>query len=132
MGKLKMGNLSRTSHNWKIVQDLLYVLPFTPVDRVVETYEEEILARIDSMKEEMELPFGSRAAEQKISNLCAHVERVWVGPRVGRRGRGRAMYSLLRWNHHHDCVTGDAVTNNSSEGTFNIGVFMIRIPFLYR
>jgi hypothetical protein len=46
MGKLKMGYLSRMSHNWEFIQDLLYLLPFTLVDRVVETYEEEILATL--------------------------------------------------------------------------------------
>jgi hypothetical protein len=46
MGKLKMGNLNRMSHNWEFIQDLLYLLPFTHVDRVVETYEEEILATL--------------------------------------------------------------------------------------
>jgi hypothetical protein len=46
MGKLNMGNLSRMSHNWEFIQDLLYLLPFTPVDRVVETYEEDILATL--------------------------------------------------------------------------------------
>ncbi len=56
------------SHNWEFVQDLLYLLPFTPVDRVVETYEEEILATLHTMKEEMEMPFRSHAAEQKISD----------------------------------------------------------------
>ncbi len=41
-----MGNLNRMSHNWEFIQDLLYLLPFTPVDCVVETYEEEILATL--------------------------------------------------------------------------------------
>jgi hypothetical protein len=118
MGKLKMGNLSRTNENWKIIQDLLYVLPFTPMEHVVQTYETEILGRIDEMKEEEETPFGSVAAEEKIVKLLGHVERVWVGPRVGLQGRGKPMYPLLRWNHFYDCVTGDAVTNNSSEGIY--------------
>ncbi len=77
------------------------------------------------------MPFGSRAVEQKIANMCVHFERVLVGPHAGRRGRGRGMYSL--YYHYYDCVIGGAVTNNSSAGTlFKIGMFMIRISYLYR
>ncbi len=64
-----MGNLSRTNANWKIILDLLYVLPFTPIEHVVQTYETEVLGRIDEMKEEEETPFGSVAAEEKIVKL---------------------------------------------------------------
>jgi hypothetical protein len=84
MGKLNIGNLSRTNANWKIIQDLLYVLLSTPIEHVVQTYKTEFLARIAEMKKQEETPFGnSVAAEQKIVQLLGHVECVWVGPRAG-------------------------------------------------
>jgi hypothetical protein len=50
MEKMKMQFLSVRNHNWKVLLDLLYVLPFVPTAHVVETYEQEILGRIDEMK----------------------------------------------------------------------------------
>ncbi len=116
MGKLKMENLSRMSHNWEFIQDLLYLLPFTPVDRVVKTYEEDILATLIPWRRRWRCLSGV-AQPSRRSAICEYVERVWVVPRDGHRGRGQGMYSLLRWNHYYDSVTGNAVTNNSSESS---------------
>ncbi len=94
-GKTQDGNLSRTNAIWKIIQDLLYVLPFTPIEHVVQTYETEVLAKVDEMKEQEETPFGIVATEQKIVQLLGHVERVWVGPQVVLKDRGKGMYPLI-------------------------------------
>jgi hypothetical protein len=120
MGDLKMSLLSRRNHNWKVLEDLLFVLPFVPTSHVVETYENEILARIDDMKSKEANPFGSPAAEQKIAKFLAYVDKTWIGERVGLHGRTTGMYWLKRWNHFFDCLSGDAHTNNSSEGNFLI------------
>jgi hypothetical protein len=82
MEKIKMQFLSVGNHNWKVLMDLLYVLPFVPTARVVETSEQEILGRIDEMKAADENPFGSHAAEGKIHQfLMWYVENTWIGPR---------------------------------------------------
>jgi hypothetical protein len=43
MKKLHMEYLSVTNSNWKILLDFLYVLPFVPALKIVETYDAEIL-----------------------------------------------------------------------------------------
>jgi hypothetical protein len=117
MEKLKMQNLGSTSPNWKVLKDLLYVLPFVPAEKIVETYETEILGRIDEMKTLEENPFGSPAAERKVfAFLNNYLEKTWIGPRQGLHGRGPPLYEHRRWNHFFDCYSGDALTNNSSEG----------------
>lgn len=50
MKKLRMEYLSVTDSNWKILLDFLYVLPFVPPDKIVETYDAEILGRIDEFR----------------------------------------------------------------------------------
>jgi hypothetical protein len=82
MKKMKLQFLSVRNHNWKVLLDLLYVLPFVPTAHVVETYEQEILWRINEMKAADENLFGSRAAEGKIHQfLTGYVEETWIGPR---------------------------------------------------
>jgi hypothetical protein len=58
---------------------LLFVLPFVPTSHVVETYENEILARIDDMKSKEANPFGSPVAEQKIAKFLAYTDKTWIG-----------------------------------------------------
>ncbi len=107
--------LSVRNHNWKVLLDLLYVLPFVPTVQVIETYEQEILGRINEMKVTDENPFGSRAAEGKIDKfLTGYVEKTWIGPHQGLQVRGPP-FMHKRWNYNFDYVTGDALTNNSSE-----------------
>ncbi len=111
--------LSVRCHNFKILLDILYVLPFVPTDKITETYESEILGRIDEMKQADINAFGSPTAEAKIHKFLAdYVEKVWIGPRQGLQGRGLPLFCHKRWNHYYDCVGGDALTNNSSEGKF--------------
>jgi hypothetical protein len=50
MKKLHMEYLSVTNSNWKILLDFLYVLPFVPALKIVETYDAEILGRIDEFR----------------------------------------------------------------------------------
>ncbi len=50
MKKLRMEYLSVTDSNWKILLDFLYVLPFVPPEKIVETYDAEILGRIDEFR----------------------------------------------------------------------------------
>ncbi len=45
-----MEYLSVTDSNWKILLDFLYVLPFVPPEKIVETYDAEILGRIDEFR----------------------------------------------------------------------------------
>jgi hypothetical protein len=106
--------------------DILYVLPFVPTDKITETYESEILGRIDEMKQADINAFGSPTAEAKIHKFLAdYVEKVWIGPRHGLQGRGLPLFSHKRWNHYFDCVSGDALTNNSSEGKLTLFLLMI-------
>ena len=117
MEKLHMQFLSVSNNNWKTLLDCLYVLPFVPAEHIVETYDQEILGRIDEMKAVNPNPFGSRAAEEKIHQfLGEYVEKVWIGRREGLQGRGPPLYAHKRWCHYFDCLSGDALTNNSSEG----------------
>jgi hypothetical protein len=51
MKKLHMEYLSVRNSNWKILLDLLYVLPlFVLALKIVETYDDEILGRIDEFR----------------------------------------------------------------------------------
>jgi hypothetical protein len=51
------------------------------------------------------------------------VEPVWIGKRQGLQNRAPPVIPHLRWNHHFDCVSGDAFTNNSSEGKLYFFIF---------
>ena len=71
-----------------------------------------------------ELPFGTVAAETKVLKfLTDYVEPVWIGKRQGLQNRAPPVIPHLRWNHHFDCVSGDAFTNNSSEGKLYFFIF---------
>ncbi len=108
---LNVGNL-----NWKVLLDLLYVLPFVPTVQVVETYEQEILGMINEMKAADENPFGSCTAEGKIDKfLTGYMEKTWIGPRQGLQTRGPPLFMHKRWNYYFDCISGDALMKNSSE-----------------
>jgi hypothetical protein len=50
MKKLHIEFLSVSNNNWKVLLDFLYVLPFVPAEHIVETYDSEILGRIDEFK----------------------------------------------------------------------------------
>ncbi len=91
-------------------------MPFVPTVHVVETYEQEILGRINEMKAADENPFGSHTAEGKINQfLTRYVEKTWIWPCQDLQARGPPFFMHKRWNYYFDCVNVDALTNNSSE-----------------
>jgi hypothetical protein len=102
MEKMKMQFLSIQNHNWKVLLDLLYVLPFVPTVQVVETYEQEILGRIDEMKAADENPFGSRAAEGYVGTW----RRTGLGHARACRRRGPLS----------SCTSGGTITLTASVG----------------
>jgi len=116
---LKIKNLDSKNANWKSLLDLIFVLPFVKTEDVVSTYEQQILRKYDEMKRTAEFPFGSRAVEAKVNQFLFYFEATWIGARTGLETRATGLYEIRRWNHFWDCVTGDALTNNSSEGMIN-------------
>jgi hypothetical protein len=86
---------------------------------------------IDTMKEEMEMPFGSSAAEQKISNLCVCRSSLGCSARWS-QGQGTrhvlsSMLEPLLRRCHQRC--SDQQQFSSESTLFKIDMFMIQIPY---